>query len=212
MLRPRGPPGEALFFVALVRVSAILEEKRLFISRGDPSMRRHLPTLVATLALAASAAPARAQLAFGVHGAVITAVDDIDIGQPNPLALNGTLGIGGRLVVSPPVFPIALVGSAQYYFTDCPSGVDCSLWTAEGIVQLGLPLPIVRPYVLGGLQYRKDEGGSSNGAVLGVGVQLNFVVSVFLEGMLELADPVSTGVPNIDLSNPFVIKGGILFG
>ena len=127
------------------------------------------------------------------------------------LALSGTFGLGGRLVVSPPVFPISLVGSGDYYFTDCPAGADCSLWTAQGHVTLGLPLPVVRPYVLGGVQYRKDEADSTTGAVIGAGVQLNFVVSLFLEGQMELADPVS-GLPgSLDISSPFVLKGGLIF-
>ncbi len=113
--------------------------------------------------------------------------------------------------MSPPVFPISLVGSGDYYFTDCPSGTDCSLWTAQGHATLGLPLPVVRPYVLGGVQYRKDESDSTTGAVLGAGVQLALAVSIFLEGQVELADPVTTGAPGVALDNPFVIRGGIIF-
>ena len=118
----------------------------------------------------------------------------------------------GRLIVDPPAFPLTLVGAADYYFPDCGTG-DCSLWTAQGHVTLGLPLPVVRPYVLAGLQRRQDQTSSTSGAVIGGGVQLNFMLSLFLEAQLELADPVSglTDATLDALANPLVVKGGIIF-
>jgi len=176
-------------------------------------MRRLLPTLT-TLALVVTAVPAQAQLSFGVQGSVITRVQDVDVGGPDLLELAGTYGIGGRAVVSPPVFPLSLVGSFDYFFPECGAG-DCSLYTAQGHVTLGLPLPIVRPYLLGGWQYRKDEFDSTTGAVIGGGVSLNFVVSLFLEMQVEFADAVALGDSNptviADLRSPVVIKGGVVF-
>jgi hypothetical protein len=46
--------------------------------------------------------------------------------------------------------------------------------------------------------------------MIGVGVQLNLAVSVFLEGSFEFNDEV-TGFPDFD-NNPIVIKGGVLLG
>jgi len=174
-------------------------------------MRRVLQSLALVAALAVLAVPARAQLSFGVHGAVITSVDDVQAGSEE-VGLSGTFGLGGRVVVSPPVMPISLVGATEYYFPSCPTGFECSLWTASAGVNLGLPLPIVRPYVHGALQFRGDDDDSNEETawVAGLGVELNLAVSIFLEGLFEFVD-VPTGVPADFDARPFVLKGGIVF-
>lgn len=182
----------------------------MFTFGGDGTMRRSLLTLTAAAAFAVLAVPAQAQLSFGVHGAAITGVDRI-VMATETRDLNSTLGAGGRVLVSPPVFPVSLFGSAQKYFPECPaSNADCSLWTAEAGLQLGLPLPMVRPYLLGGIQSRNEDGESMTGYVAGAGIQLNFVVSLFLEGMVEFVD-LPTGLPSGTDVSPFVLKGGIVF-
>ncbi len=177
-------------------------------------MRRTLLTLSAALALAVVPAESRAQLNFGIQGSVISSVEDIAIaGVTEEYALAGTFGLGARVVVSPPILPFFwLVGSGDYYFTNCPVGLECSLWTAQATANFGLPSPIVKPYLLGGLQYRQDDVGSTTGGVLGLGVQLNFAVSLFVEGMFEFADPRGGEIPSaVDLGNPFVLKAGLAF-
>ncbi len=157
-------------------------------------------------AFAVTSNAAEAQLSVGVHGAAITSIDEITAGT-GTRDLANTFGVGGRVLLSPPLLPIALVVSAEKYFPDCTT---CSLWTAEVGVNLGLPLPVVRPYIHGGVQRRTDEDGSSNGFVAGLGVQLNLVVSFFVEGLVEFVD-LPTGIPTGTDVSPFVIKGGIIF-
>ena len=73
---------------------------------------------------------------------------------------------------------------------------------------------LISPYALGGWQWRQtSSGGTSsteNGAMLGVGVQLNFVVSLFLEANFEFHEEAAR-TTDFD-NNPIVIKGGIIFG
>ncbi len=168
-------------------------------------MRRLLLTLSVAFACVALAQPVDAQFKFGIQGAAVTTLDD-----PN---LEGTVGAGARLMLDPPLFPLALVGSGVYYFPDC-SGLDCKEWTASIAAQLRLPTPVISPYVLGGWQIRRSEiGGISNdesGPLVGIGVQVNFVLSLFLEGTMEFRDEI-TGAPDFD-TDPIVIKGGILIG
>ena len=79
--------------------------------------------------------------------------------------------------------------------------------------QLRLPLPLIRPYALAGWQLRDFKGaGGESGPVVGLGVQLDLGVSLFLEGALELAaDLELSGLEAIG-RNRLVIKGGALLG
>ena len=165
-------------------------------------MRRLLLTLSVAVACVAVAQPAEAQLKYGLQGALITALEEAS-------DLNGTFGIGPRVALQPPLLPIGVVGQGVYYF---PEG-DGSYMTYSLAAQLRLPLPVFNPYAIGGWQWRRSSNGTSetvNGAMIGVGVQLNLAVSVFLEGSFEFNDEV-TGFPDLD-NNPIVIKGGILLG
>jgi hypothetical protein len=114
-------------------------------------------------------------------------------------------------MLDPPLFPLGVIGSATYYFPDID---DLTYWTATAAAQLRLPLPVVKPYVLAGWQLRRtgfmDESGNENGPMVGAGVQLDFALSLFLEGTMEFNDEI-TEAPDFD-NNPIVIKGGILFG
>ena len=165
-------------------------------------MRRLLLTLSVAVACVAVAQPAEAQLKYGLQGALITALEEAS-------DLNGTFGIGPRVALQPPLLPIGVVGQGVYYF---PEG-DGSYMTYSLAAQLRLPLPVFNPYAIGGWQWRRFSNGTSeteNGAMIGVGVQLNLAVSVFLEGSFEFNEEV-TGFPDLD-NNPIVIKGGVLLG
>jgi opacity protein-like surface antigen len=172
-------------------------------------MRHTLLTISAVLALAVLASPVDAQvpLKFGAQGAVITSVDDITTDQ----GLSGTFGLGGRVMLDPPLFPLGVIGSATYYFPDID---EFTYWTATAAAQLRLPLPVVKPYVLAGWQLRRsafmDESSNENGPTVGAGIQLDLGMSVFLEGTFEFNEEI-TGAPDFD-NNPLVIKGGVLFG
>jgi len=168
-------------------------------------MRRLILTLSVAAALVAVAQPAEAQFKYGLQGALLTGLEDVN-------TLDGTIGIGPRVAFQPPLLPIGVVGQGVYYFPDC-GGADCSYLTYSLAGQLRLPLPMVNPYVIGGWQWRRaSAGGNSateNGAMLGIGVQLNLAVSVFLEGTMEFNDAPAA---NIDADNAIVIKGGVLLG
>jgi len=169
-------------------------------------MRRLLLTLTVAVASVALAQPASSQIPikFGVQGAMMTAVSDVP-------ALDGTFGLGARVALQPPVLPIGVVGQFNYYFPDC---TDCGYQTYSLAAQLRLPLPMVSPYAIGGWQWRRTSAGSisdtADGPMVGIGVQLNLGLAIFLEGSMEFND-VPDGVPDFD-NDPIVIKGGVLLG
>lgn len=172
-------------------------------------MRHTLLTISAGLALVVLASPVDAQvpLKFGAQGAVITSVDDFAEDQ----GMSGTFGLGGRVLLDPPLFPLGVIGSATYYFPDID---ELTYWTATAAAQLRLPLPTVAPYLLAGWQLRRSSIGdfsdNQNGPVVGAGIQLNLGLSLFLEGTFEFNDEIEAA-PDLD-NNPLVIKGGVLFG
>jgi hypothetical protein len=172
-------------------------------------MRHTLLTISAGLALVVLASPVDAQvpLKFGAQGAVITSVDDFTTDQ----GMSGTFGLGGRVMLDPPLFPVGVIGSATYYFPDID---ELTYWTATAAAQLRLPLPMVKPYILAGWQIRRTsdgiESGNEYGPVVGAGIQLDLGLSLFLEGTFEFNDEIEAA-PDFD-NNPLVIKGGVLFG
>lgn len=166
-------------------------------------MRRFTYVLSAAFALALLATPAHAQLKFGAQASLVTGLDEAS-------ALDGTFGLGGRVMVDPPILPLGGFVDATYYF---PEG-DVSYWTATAAAQLRLPLPVVRPYALLGYQLRGvevlNQSDTDGGFVVGAGVQLNFMMSLFLEGTYEFNED-NPAAPDFD-NDPIVIKGGVLFG
>ena len=172
-------------------------------------MRRLLLTLSTAFALVVLAVPADAQFNFGVQGAAITAVDDLSTILPGAPDFSGTFGLGARVAFQPPLSPIGVVGQGTYYFPDAD---DFNYSTYSLAAKFRLSTPVVSPYALGGWQWRRTStGGTSNtenGAMLGLGVELNFGVSLFLEGNYEFTEEVMADFDN----NPIVIKGGIIFG
>lgn len=169
-------------------------------------MRRFMYAIMAVFALAVLAQPADAQLKFGGHLALSTGVDELVVNGENVNALDGTFGLGARAMVDPPLLPVGGYVSATYYFPEA----DISYWTGTAALQLRLPAPVVKPYGLAGWQVRNSEGESENGPMLGLGLQLDFMVSAFLEATFEFHDEIETAT-DFD-NNPLVIKGGILFG
>ena len=173
-------------------------------------MRRFSFVLSALAALAVFANAADAQIKFGAHGAVITGLDEVLVAGENVNIPSGTFGLGARAMLDPPLLPVAVVGSYTKYF---PEG-DGSVWTATIAGQLRLPLPVFKPYVTAGYQLRPEDAAenSQNGFMIGAGVQLDFMLSLFLEGGFEFGKDIEvTGLPTID-TNRLVIKGGAMFG
>jgi hypothetical protein len=177
-------------------------------------MRRLLLALTVAAASVALAQPASAQLPikYGVQGALMTGLEDLeDAGISGIPDLNSTFGLGARVALQPPLLPIGVVAQGVYYF---PDG-DFSYLTYSLAAQLRLPLPMISPYAIGGWQWRRtspDSGDSNteNGAMVGLGIQLDLGVSLFLEGTLEFNEDL-TADPDFD-NDPIVIKGGILLG
>ena len=166
-------------------------------------MRRFMYVLSAAFALALFVTPAEAQLKFGAQASLVTGLEEAS-------ALDGTFGLGARVMVDPPILPVGGFVDATYYF---PEG-DVSYWTATAAAQLRLPLPIVRPYALLGYQLRgvevSTQSDTDGGFVIGAGVQFNLAMSLFLEGTYEFNED-DPAFPDFD-NDPFVFKGGILFG
>ena len=104
-----------------------------------------------------------------------------------------------------------MVAQGVYYFTDVD---DYDFMTYSLAAQFRLSTPVISPYVLGGWQIRRSEtggiSGNESGPLVGIGVQVNFALSLFLEGTMEFNEEL-TGLPDFD-TNPIVIKGGILIG
>ena len=171
-------------------------------------MRRVLLTLSALLLMVVLVNPVDAQIKFGAHGAVITGLDEVLVAGQNVAVPSGTFGLGGRAMLDPPLLPIALVASGTYYFADG----DESLWTGTLAGQLRIPLPIIKPYVTAGYQLRPND---ASGFMVGAGLQLDLVVSLFLEGGFELGDDIdfsALGGPAAYSTSRLVIKGGLMFG
>lgn len=171
-------------------------------------MRRLILTLAIAAASVAVAQPAEAQFKYGLQGAIMMGLEDLSA-SPGVPDLNGTFGIGPRVALQPPLLPIGVVGQGVYYF---PEG-DGSYLTYSLAAQLRLPLPIINPYAIGGWQWRRTSNGTSNtenGPMIGLGVQVNLAVALFLEASFEFNDEI-TGAPDFD-NNPIVIKGGVLLG
>lgn len=167
-------------------------------------MRRLILSFSMAAALVALAQPAEAQFKFGLQGAVLTGLDEVTAGPD----LDGTFGVGPRVAFQPPLLPIGVVGQGVYYF---PEG-DFNYMTYSLAAQLRLPLPMVNPYAIGGWQWRRVSNGGSetqNGAMVGVGVQLNLALAIFLEASMEFNDAPTS---NVDADNSIVIKGGVMLG
>ena len=164
-------------------------------------MRRFGFALSAVFALAIMAVPADAQLKFGGHAAMISSVDEAS----SPRRIVRRRWSSGCRV---PALPIGAYGSVTYYF---PDGDDLSYWTGSVFGKLGLPLPIVSPYALVGIQRRAasvgDVSESDNGFFAGVGVGFS---SLFIEATFEFVED-DPAFPDFD-NDPLVFKGGFIIG
>ena len=158
-------------------------------------MRRFLFVSLMFLALFAlvPADHAEGQLYFGGHIAYATGADT-DAVDLDPVfdGLDGAVGVGGRIGWDLPVLPVDILAAGEYFFPDC-GAEDCAMYggTLEALVRL--PIPLVRPYALGGLVWRSwdagDEDGSSTGFDAGLGIDLHLLaVRVFLDARYEFLD------------------------
>ena len=181
-------------------------------------MRRFMFVLGAFLALVIVASPADAQLKFGIHGDYIAGgFSDLEDISGGDFDLAGDFGAGVRVAISPPALPFQIYGDGTYFFPSCEAG-DCSYWTAGIGAQLGLPLPMLRPYILGGWQWKSFdlsvtgfESSTENNPFFGVGAELNVLGGLYLEGQWEFPDDVESLTETLSIT-PFVLKVGLNFG
>lgn len=183
-------------------------------------MYRSLPVLLAALAVAMHPDPTQAQIKLGAEAAYIAGGYSELTAEVEDRDLSGTFGIGGRVALSLPTSPIGAYGGFTYYFPDCDLA-DCSYWTASIAATLGIPIPLVSPYVVGGWQFKSYdlslegfESSTENNPFVGLGVQFGVGVNVFLEGVFEFEgglDDLPGSTEELSVT-PFVLKGGILIG
>jgi opacity protein-like surface antigen len=131
---------------------------------------------------------AEAQFFLGGHAAYTTYQD-------------GGWGGGARAGLDIPVLPLDIMGAVELFSPSCPEGRDgCSLWGASLDANLRLPIPLVRPYITGGLSYRDgDRGGelgsaSESGLNLGLGVDVNLGIRIFADWRYEFLGEFEEGL------------------
>lgn len=168
-------------------------------------MRRLVFVLGVAVVLAVSAKPVAAQLKFAPHAAMVSSVADaID----NALEPNGKFGAGVRFGLEVPGFPIGVYAMGTYFF---PADAEVSYYTASVMGKLGVPFPIISPYLLGGYQRSATSlrgfASGENVGFVGLGVQLS---RMFLEGSVEFKED-DRSLPDTD-NDPIVFKAGFIIG
>ena len=137
--------------------------------------------------------PARSQVGFGGYVAGTTA------------AFGDSRGVGLRLQLGMPLFPISLALNGEYFFANCPPD-DCALRGASlDVNYTPLPLPILRPWVGAGWSIRAVEVAGRKSTERGINVGVG--------ARLEL----TSFQPFIDLryllghdGNPYVFRIGLM--
>ncbi len=136
-----------------------------------------------------------AQIVGGVFGSY--AVD----------AFDGTVGAGVLLGIDVPILPVDVYGSGTWFFAGC-GGCGLKGWSV-GVSFRPLPLPLARPYVVGGVTDRTLDDArvglvlKSGGTFAGLGLDVALLgMRVFAEGRYEFLDG--------ELAQP-VLRAGVLF-
>jgi hypothetical protein len=121
--------------------------------------------LATAIALAAPA-PSSAQLSPAVHG--VRAHD----------LFGGSRGVGVRLGLGVPL-GFRLVGGGDWFFPSCDGRCRYRAANLDAHVPV-LPLPVISPYILGGLTWRRYEGPGAEGveSERGVGAGLGLRAGV----------------------------------
>lgn len=154
---------------------------------------------ISALALAAGAAllmpraaEAQLPLKFGVHVAAATSSD-----QVVSAADEATYGLGARVGIAPPLLPIEVFGTVDYFFPDCSDELSCGYQNFALDANLKFPLPLLTPYVTAGYTIRRsslegeiegftfDESDTAGGFTAGAGVRLGLIVNAFAEARRE---------------------------
>jgi hypothetical protein len=153
-------------------------------------MKRFIPLVAAVAFLLMPGQEVEAQVSFGPQLSYNTEIEEF--------------GIGARLEVSPPAFPVSFYGSGDYVFVD-----DTFLDFAVGAkYALSLPGSPLAPYFGAGVTHQRwsvsdfdfDDTGFHLAAGLGLGGVMP--IGAFVEGRYLLMG---------DFENQLVINLGILF-
>lgn len=161
-------------------------------------MRKFLFVACSAMLLAVPSA-VQAQVQFGPQ---VAWADDADF------------GVGARIALGlPQVRPgVELHVSGDYFFIDCPSGIDCSWIELNGNLHLPVPIaPDLNTYVGGGLNIARFKVG-----VDGFGSSSNTEVGLNVLGGIKF--PMASLTPFVEASftvgggEQFGIRGGILLG
>ena len=142
--------------------------------------RRTRPAALAAIVFLAMAEPVDAQIGFG--GDVVRAAD----------AFGGTTGVGARIRLGVPLFPVSAALNGDWFFPDCPN-TDCSLRGATLDVNYSFPIPLLHPWVGVGWSIRRIEiGGATSterGLNVGVGAELELTkLRPFVDLRYEMAE------------------------
>lgn len=128
-----------------------------------------LTAAVAVLCLTLLPSPTSAQLRIGVHAA--QAMDVLD----------GALGGGARLGIEVPVLPFDLFATAEYFRPDCLEGFDgCGFRGGSIEANFRMVVPLVRPYLTGGIAYREFNPGGNADSVTDTGITVGAGVDIGL--------------------------------
>lgn len=154
--------------------------------------------LIALLILIAPVALS-AQVNWGAH---VAHADDV---------FDGTYGVGVRGGIDLPALPFDLMGSAEYFFPDCPSGQSgCGFWGASLDANFRMVFPVVRPYISTGLVYRNFSPGGNGPDDTGTGIALGLGADVSLAGVRIFGETRYEFVTAPE--REFVWRIGMLFG
>lgn len=167
--------------------------------RPLPRLARVFPVCAIALAVAWSPGAVRGQTYVGAH--MTYAVD----------TFGGATGFGAQIGYDFIGLPLEVVGGGEYFFPDCDIET-CNFWGGFLEGQLRLPIPLIRPYALGGLTYRSVDNlktsedtidsSSAGGFAAGGGLDLNLLaLRVFLDARYEfLSSPLDQWVLRLGLN------------
>jgi len=158
-------------------------------------------TLLTVLLLALVILPTSgaAQISYGGH--LVQAQD----------AFGGAGGVGARVGVGLPLFPVTGFVSAEYFFPDCGAASGCGLsGVSLDLNYTLLPLPVVTPYLTGGVVARRIDLGGASEARSETGLHAGAGVSAGVPGMRVFGEARYEFVQAPE--RQFVLRLGVLLG
>jgi hypothetical protein len=167
----------------------------LSLDRRRTAMKRFIPLVAAVAFLLMPGQEAEAQMGVDFGPELYYNAESEDF------------GVGARVELSPPMFPVGFIVNGDYIFVDC-GDFDCSAWDfgASAKYTISLPGAPIGPYLGAGLTHQRatfeGETLSDTGFHILGGLRLGGMLpfGAFLEGRYLVME-----------ENQFVINLGILF-